>query len=131
MADWPFGSTSETAADRVLGVAAEWPFEHRDGARAQAEQGQLGLQIVTGRDVKELEPLAQADAEPAREVLLATEVDDVQLAARRQPGQRARQHRLPAWDHRQAVGYEDTGEARDAEQQRRIERGGVGPGKAD
>jgi len=56
------------------------------------------------------------------------EIDDVQLAARRQPSQRAGQHGLPARDHRQAVGHENAREARHAEQQRGIERRRVGAG---
>ena len=40
--------------------------------------------------MEEVEPLAQAGTEPARQALLAAEIDDMQFAARRQPVERAR-----------------------------------------
>ena len=39
------------------------------------------------------QPLPQAGAEPARQALLAAEIDDMQLAARRQPDQRPGERR--------------------------------------
>src|SRR5215468_2482940 len=83
----------QPTGDGVLGVAAERPLEGGERADAQAEQGQLALQFNPRCDVKQAKPAAQARAEPAGQPLLPAEIDDVQFAARPQPGERAGQHR--------------------------------------
>jgi hypothetical protein len=55
----------------------------------------------------------------------------MQFAARRQPDERACQHRLPTRHHRQAAGHEDPRKSRQAEPQRRIEGHRIGIGRLD
>ena len=92
---------------------------------------ELGLERHARLDMKPRQPLAEAGAEPSRQALLAAEIDNVQLAACRQPLQRPCKCILPGRDHRQAVRKEDARETRHAKQQRRIEACGIGAGEAD
>ena len=57
------------------------PFEGADlNTAGQPRQGRL--QRIARRDVEQRQPAAQAATEPARQPLLAAEIDDMQLAAR-------------------------------------------------
>ena len=69
----------------VLGVAAVRPLEADERSGTAGQHFEFVLQGIARTDMEARQPLAQAGAEPAGQALLAAEVDDVKLAARRQP----------------------------------------------
>ena len=117
--------------DRVLRISAIGPLQHRKSAGLQRQNGKRALQPVARPDVERRQPAPQPPGEPARQPLLAAEVDDMQLPVRRQPPQRLGQHARPLRDHRQGVGDENPRKRRHPEQARWIEFGGIGAGEAN
>src|SRR4029450_2463997 len=124
----PTNSASELG---VLGIACVRSLETDERSCTAGQHFELGLQGVARTDMEARQPLAQAGAEPGGQAGLITEIDDVELALRRQPRDRFDQRVLPARDHRQAVGKEDARETRHAEQPGGIECRGIGARQRD
>src|SRR5438445_13405353 len=95
----------------VLSVAAMRALQAVQRTGVAGERRQLSRKLVTRAYMEPCQPLPQAGAKPRWQPLLAAEIDDVQLAARRQPDQRLGERRPPFGDHRQAAGEEDAREA--------------------
>ena len=70
-----------SSADRLLEISPERAFDL--GRNTAATQG--ALELVARMDVEQAQPGAQARLECPRQILLATEIDDVQFAAGNQP----------------------------------------------
>ena len=80
-------SGGRATADGVLGVAEMGPFEAPD-VDVAGEPRKSALQRIARNHVEQRQPLAQAASEPSGKPLLATEIDEMQFAARLQPDDR-------------------------------------------